>query len=121
MNRAERRRREREQRRRERTAKAIPGRPVGVLTDTGFYDQGSQGHLPEKEPGRHRWVLLASYTVTEEAVFAEARGDGVTYLDHENRFATSLGCIDCEQPYPHIQPGSHCPAADFTTTEGDPT
>lgn len=119
MNRAERRRRERQQRRRERQPNAAPGRPIGLLTEDGIYDQGAHAQLPTKEPGRHRWVLIASYTVTEESVFAEARGDGATFLDHENRYAMSLGCIDCEQPYPHIQPGSRCAAADFTT-KGDP-
>lgn len=55
--------------------------------------------LPPKEPGRHRWVALASYTLTDD----EAAGavDGVAVrLDTAHLFSpVGIGCLDCERRY----------------------
>lgn len=77
----------------------------------GKYDQGAQGRLAAKIPGKHRWMILAAYAVSEDSVWAEVNGDGgATYLDHETRFSLSLGCWDCEQQFPDIDPSTSCPA-----------
>lgn len=113
MNRAERRRRQRA---------GLPV-PTPVVTETGQYDQGAMAELPPKRKGRHRWIALVGYVVTEDAVLNEQRtqADGVmrpNYLDHENRFSFHLGCWDCEQQFPEIRAGTRCPADDKESNDG---
>lgn len=33
-------------------------------TRLGGYDQGTAGKLPDKEPGRHRWIVITTYSIT---------------------------------------------------------
>lgn len=81
-----------------------------ILTERGLYDTGTGTELPPKIPGRHRWVVVCGYTITEPTVTAMASGQPVsTFLDHENRFSIAMGCLDCEQQWPDILPGSYCP------------
>jgi hypothetical protein len=103
VNRHERRRQERQQ--------AKTGRPIAVITDTGFYEAtgNEAGQLPPKTLGQHRWVITAAYVATEAQVLG-AINDEATYFDHENRLSVAVGCWDCEQPYPVIKPGTHCPS-----------
>ncbi len=69
------------------------------------------GALPEKEEGRHRWIAIASYTLTDE----EAKGAHVgtdILLDANHLFTpVEVGCLDCEGRYKEVidQP---CPAGD---------
>lgn len=51
--------------------------------------------LPEKKRGRHRFIAVASYTISDEA----ARHETPAILDQENLWDVSVGCIDCEQPW----------------------
>lgn len=117
MNRAERRRREREKVKKGPAAQVTDFGfgAIGEMVNTGEYEQAISAiaQLPDKEPGKHRWVLLCSYTVTEAAVRSEMSDGGPTYFDHENRFGTSLGCIDCEEQYPLIDPDTVCPASGY--------
>lgn len=101
--RAERRRRERAQ---------AKGRPVvGVFTEAGQYESASaHGRLPTKVPGQHRWIAAAAYVLTDEMVNLSEQEDGAVHLDHETRFSFSIGCYDCELPYPDVRPGTHCAA-----------
>jgi len=55
--------------------------------------------LPPKKPGRHRFVAIATYAISEENVQSMYVDDGnQVHLDHENLWDLSVGCIDCEQP-----------------------
>lgn len=54
--------------------------------------------LPPKEPGRHRWVAVASYTLTDDEA-AGAAGTTVV-LDTSRLFApVQVGCLDCERRF----------------------
>jgi hypothetical protein len=51
--------------------------------------------LPPKEPGRHRWIVVASYTLTDEEV-----GATTVVLDQAHLFSPpEVGCVDCERRY----------------------
>lgn len=98
MNRAERRRQER------------VGKPIALITDTGLYEPADTKvqELPPKVPGKHRWIVATAYSVAEDQLTAAFEGADA-YFDHENRVSLGIGCWDCEQEYPEIQPGSFCP------------
>lgn len=88
------------------------------LYDTDTYDQGGAAQLPPKVPGSHRWVALASYVVTEAEVREEmaSRAGAAftpTLLDNRNRWAFSIGCVDCGQQYPDVTPDDVCAAPGF--------
>lgn len=93
-----------------------PGAPrvSGVITDTGQFEQAhAMGSLPPKKLGVHRWILTTAHTVSDAMVRNElaARSDepfAATYLDHESRFAISIGCWDCEKSLGEITPDSVC-------------
>lgn len=83
------------------------------LYDTDSYDQAALGQLPPKAVGKHRWVALASYVLTEAEVRSEtaSREGGAfkpTLLDNRNRWAFSIGCVDCGQQYPDVTPDTVC-------------
>lgn len=110
--RAERRRRARELARRA----GGPDGPLitGVWTDTGLVDIGSMAELPDKVPGKHRWIAAVMYVLSEEHVRNEQRRQAGetsydTILDHESRVDFSIGCYDCEQPFPVANPDNDCP------------
>ena len=54
--------------------------------------------LPPKEPGRHRWVVVSSFYLSQGAAASAVKGARVN-LDHENMLDTHMGCIDCEEPW----------------------
>lgn len=94
MNRAERRRAEREAR------KATP-------------EPAASAELPEKEPGRHRWLLYAVHSLTDAQVMAElstAPDTPATILDASNRVGVIVECADCTKVLGEIVPGSRCEA-----------
>lgn len=64
--------------------------------------------LPEKVEGRHRWVLVTSYTVTDEEMANVAEGIAVL-MDEPHLLDVGPGCIDCEQPYSSVK-GQRCKA-----------
>lgn len=69
----------------------------------------AQAELPPKEPGRHRWIATAGYTLTPGQVSAASSGANVT-LTPENMFMIGTGCYDCEQLYGNHEPD--CPVSD---------
>lgn len=75
-----------------------------------MYDHGTAGTLPPKTAGRHRWVVVVSYTVSAADIAAAAAGRPV-HLDHENRLGVSTLCADCIADYrdAHGQPCSPDP------------
>jgi hypothetical protein len=62
--------------------------------------------LPPKVPGVHRWVALATFSVTAGQARSLAAGSAVKLADY-NRVNTSLGCVDCEKEWPAE---GRCPA-----------
>jgi hypothetical protein len=78
------------------------------MTTNDVFDQGALGKLPDKEPGRHRWVVLATYTVPQTLLAAAMSGARVN-LDHENRIGINAGCLDCEKPWADAS-GTRCDA-----------
>lgn len=64
--------------------------------------------MPDKVRGKHRWIVIATYATSREALAGARRGDDV-HLDQENLVALLEGCIDCEQAWPAPEP---CPAGD---------
>jgi hypothetical protein len=67
--------------------------------------------LPDKEPGVHRWVVIASFTVSAEEAAAAVMGVPVT-MDAAHLFTpTEIGCLDCEKPYGQCWT-EPCPAGD---------
>lgn len=64
-------------------------------------------HLPPKEPGVHRWIVLVQHTVTAGQADALAGGWDVPLGPH-NRVGVDVGCVDCEGEWGHaVDP---CPA-----------
>jgi hypothetical protein len=55
--------------------------------------------LPPKVSDEHRWIAIASFTVTEGQARTMA-ANGVVNLAHHNRIAVQLGCADCEEEWP---------------------
>jgi hypothetical protein len=98
-------------------------RPISFFTDTGQYDvAAANAELPSKVPGQHRWVATAGYTMTDAEVVHERRfqsGEVTTrtMLDADRRFVFAIGCYDCEEPFPIIQPGSVCPGTPLDDKE----
>lgn len=79
------------------------------ITPGGTHFRAYDGtEMPDKVLGKHRWIVIATYAVTGEALAAASRGEDVL-LDQENLVFLAPGCVDCEQQYPAPEP---CPAAD---------
>jgi len=55
--------------------------------------------LPEKKRGRHRFVAIASYVISDEVARKAETHEAPAILDQENLWDVSIGCIDCEQPW----------------------
>lgn len=72
--------------------------------------------LPEKKPGRHRFIMMATFTTSEEAVKHAYEGTDVVLFDQENIWDVAFGCIDCEEPYtPKLR--RFCPAPEYIPPE----
>lgn len=72
-----------------------------------------KARLPKKERGKHRWIVLASFVISDEAAHAANEGgDQPAILDNENMWDISIGCIDCEEPYNMIR-AIPCPAREW--------
>lgn len=57
------------------------------------------GSLPEKQTGRHRWILSAVYPLAANEAAAVA-GGGVFNLDPERFVAVPIvTCADCNKPF----------------------
>jgi hypothetical protein len=64
----------------------------------------SVGALPPKIAGEHRWIILASYSVTPEEAGLYAESDEIFELESERLVNAGIGCIDCEASWPDTSP-----------------
>lgn len=69
-----------------------------------------KGYAPKKA-GRHRWVMIVTYNVTDESLTAAEEGQP-SVLDHENIADLGALCIDCEVMW-RSGVKRYCPAPDF--------
>lgn len=97
MNRAERRRLERA---------AAKGRPIVyagdniIATQTGHqYEARSRATLAPKQEGKHRFVAVGSWVLSDNAIKRAFDPDERKFLDAENLMLLSIGCFDCEQQF----------------------
>jgi hypothetical protein len=110
--------RRRERRAAERAdAKAQRRQPVIIAGDnivaaslTGEqYEARPHAELPEKRPGVHRWIVVASWVLGDDQLQAINDPDQRKLMDHENLMDLTIGCWDCELPLGTIQVDSRCP------------
>lgn len=87
------------------------------MTDAGLFPNRPGGGLPEKEPGVHRWIATAAFTVTDAEAAQAAAGREAVLLDASRLFSpVEIGCVDCEAPHRDVATRP-CPAGDeFTDT-----
>ena len=52
-----------------------------------------------KVDGKHRWVAVAGYELSDTQCNAAMRAHAEVRLDHENRLNLTVGCWDCEEPW----------------------
>lgn len=64
--------------------------------------------LPPKVTGEHRWIAIATHTITGGQAAAAYAGARVV-LGAETLVSLGLGCLDCEAPY-DIARGRPCAA-----------
>lgn len=77
--------------------------------------------LPPKVAGEHRWCALTSFTLTPGQASAAAGGATVKLGPH-NLVTQSIGCVDCEAPWPAPQrcTAAAAPEMDNVTGAGGP-
>jgi hypothetical protein len=95
MDRAERRRQERAERK---GAVLIAGDGVVAQSVGQVFEAVPHIELPDKRPGKHRWIASACYVVADSAIEGTLDPDTPSFLDQENLFFLGVGCWDCEQP-----------------------
>lgn len=66
--------------------------------------------MPVKSRGRHRWTVIASFTVTDNEAAQAAEGVSVV-MDAPKLAAFNIVCIDCEEVYEKART-EPCPAGD---------
>ena len=74
------------------------------------YEAKPSAQLPDKVPGRHRWIASGAWVMSDAAVAGAMDPDLLKFLDNENLMHIGIGCWDCEQPLGVIDPDSECPA-----------
>jgi len=57
--------------------------------------------MPSKVPGRHRWIGIASHTLTDETARRAHEGATVKF-GVQTLIGFSIGCLDCEEPYEDV-------------------
>lgn len=67
----------------------------------------AEATYPEKQPGRHRWCVVAAFPVTDEEA-AEVNRTGTAEMAMDRVATTHLGCVDCETTYDEAE--GTCPA-----------
>lgn len=84
-------------------------RIAGVLTSSGevITPDMKRRKLPQKQPGKHRWVVVASYTISEEQAEAAFIPGNRVMMDGSNLFHMGVGCYDCEGEYQYVK-GQRC-------------
>lgn len=104
MNRQERRRRQRK------TPVIVAGDNVVMAGVGPHYEARPRRELPEKVPGKHRWIATAVWVIGEPMVETMEDPDTMKFLDAENIMELGVMCWDCEMPLGMIKPGGYCPA-----------
>lgn len=66
--------------------------------------------LPDRVPGRHRWVAVAGYVLTDDQARLGAEGATQVVLSPNMLYVFGISCIDCERPY-HQAVRDLCPGA----------
>jgi len=70
-----------------------------VLRSTGDAAQPQAfARMSVKVPGRHRWIGLATYALSDEQARLAHEG-GPVLFEIEMLAGFSIGCLDCEGPY----------------------
>jgi hypothetical protein len=64
--------------------------------------------LPDKVPGKHRWIATAAYVISQEIADHAYEADVPKYLDQQSLFHLGIGCYDCERPLGDITADSVC-------------
>lgn len=82
-------------------------RNTGMQFDAG---KNLKGFAP-KVPGKHRWIMMVSYNVTDENLRRAFIDREESHLDMENIADMGAACIDCEEIWPTKK--KRCPARDF--------
>jgi hypothetical protein len=67
-------------------------------------DDISMGEFPRKQGDRHRWVAIATFSVTNPGA------QGPKLLDQNNLCYLAIGCYDCEEPWTPDIEHRPCPA-----------
>lgn len=111
-NRAERRRQDRANRKAAdgKIPTLIVGDNIAAVSLPDHTYAARDAELPAKVPGKHRWVAMATWSLTEPQVTDAADADKVKLLDHENMVMLSIGCWDCEHALGEISVGGRCDA-----------
>lgn len=78
----------------------------------------ARGQLPEKVPGKHRYVVMVTYTITRHQASAMFDGSRVVLNEESMLPPPMVGCLDCEEPYQAAK-GNPCPAAGFDWNTGE--
>lgn len=55
---------------------------------------------PEKQPGRHRWVAMIVYALTDQQASALAAASTVNLGP---RVDSVIGCYDCDRPFKAVR------------------
>lgn len=77
----------------------------------GFESTQLRGELPDKESGRHRWIVIVTHTITSSQAAAADAGSKIT-LDAASCIGLHVGCLDCEGVYEQVRL-ERCEAAPF--------
>ena len=66
---------------------------------TYYHATTAYGSLEDKRPGRHRFVAIATFSLSHESALEASKPGNSVMLDQENLLFVDIGCIDCEEPY----------------------
>lgn len=84
---------------------------MGVSSGGAIYHpEDMPERMPVKEPRRHRWCTIATFTLTDQEAAAAAEGMKVV-SGPANLVSYHIGCIDCEKEYEEARLHP-CPAGD---------
>jgi hypothetical protein len=86
-----------------------------IATPTGQFDEARpMAQMPDKIPGKHRWIAIACYIMSDDQVSKAMDPKELKFLDHESMYELSVGCWDCEK-----QLGSQIAWDSKCTAKGD--
>jgi hypothetical protein len=77
----------------------------------------ARGELPDKVAGKHRYVVMVTYTITRHQASAMFDGSRVVLGEEQMLPPPMVGCLDCELPYNQAK-GAPCEADGFDWNSG---